>query len=376
MSDRIRVLWLIKGLGLGGAEILLARAVRHFDRERFDIEIAYVLPWKNALVDQLERDGVRVHCLGARRALDPRWLWRLARLVRAGRFDVIEMHSPVPAAAARLLTRLLPVGRRPRLVYTEHNTWDRYHRLTAWVNALTFGLNDHAFVVSDAVRASVRPRFPVRRITPRPEVLHEGIDFEHVVRRNGHAPLRDEFGIQDGVPVVGTIANLKAHKGLDRLARIARLVADEVPDVRFVVVGTGPEERTLIDRTQREGVADRFVLTGFRHDALDIAQRFDVFALPSTAEGFPISVLEAMALERPVVATAVGGLPEAIQHDVHGYLVQPGEDQVLAKHIVDVLRDQDLATRLGRAARVRVQTFDNVAAARRRAAAYEELMQG
>jgi glycosyltransferase involved in cell wall biosynthesis len=358
----LRVLWLIKGLGLGGAEVLLARAVPHIDRSRFSVEMAYVLPHKNALVGEFEREGIPVHCLGP----GLRWVSRLARLLREERFDVVHVHSPIPAVAARLLLRLR--GKRARLVYTEHNIWGRYHRATRWANAATYRLNDHTFAVSDAVLKSVRVRG-----SRAPEVVHEGIDFDRVIDR-GPCPLSDEFGIPDGVPVVGTIANLKPHKGLDRLAAVARQVAAEFPDVVFVVVGTGPEEATLREAAADAGVADRFVLTGFRADALDLAQRFDVFALPSMAEGFPISVLEAMALGRPCVVTNVGGVPDAIEHGTHGFLVEPDEVEEFANYVVALIRDPELGARLGSAARERARDFNNATAIRRREAVYEALV--
>ncbi|MFD0573657.1 glycosyltransferase [Kitasatospora gansuensis] len=101
-AGRIRVLWLTKGLGRGGAEQLLVNCARHADRERYEIEVAYVLPWKDALVPALEAAGVTVHCLGG--APGRLWPWRLARLLARRRYHLVHSHMPIPAAAARLLT--------------------------------------------------------------------------------------------------------------------------------------------------------------------------------------------------------------------------------------------------------------------------------
>ena len=127
-----RILLLIKGLGRGGAEQILASAAPHLDRTRFDYEVAYLLPWKDALVKDLADADVPARCLDGSSGVA--WVSRLRRLVSEGRFDLVHAHSPVAASAARVV---LAVG-GPPIVYTEHNEWERYHPLTYWSNMLTF----------------------------------------------------------------------------------------------------------------------------------------------------------------------------------------------------------------------------------------------
>ncbi len=107
-----RVLWVIKGLGPGGAERLLCAQARAHHHDRFHIECAYVLPWKDHLAEELEQAGVRTHCLSRRRT-DVRWPLHLAKMVRSGEWDVIHVHSPLPGAVARLSARTMPKARRP-----------------------------------------------------------------------------------------------------------------------------------------------------------------------------------------------------------------------------------------------------------------------
>src|SRR4051794_11578828 len=118
----MRVLWLTKGLGPGGAERLLveqAHAHRHI--EGFEFDAAYLLPWKDHLVPELEELGVRTHCLGVKTEADPRWLFRLRSLMRRRGYDVIHAHSPLSASFERVMNRTLQ--RRAAFVYTEHNRW-------------------------------------------------------------------------------------------------------------------------------------------------------------------------------------------------------------------------------------------------------------
>lgn len=169
-----RILILIKGLGRGGAEQLLASAVPYYDRDRFDYEVAYRLPWKDALVPQLREARLPVHCLEGARG--PAWVARLRRLIDERGIDLIHSHSPTVAVAARAVAPA-----RVRRVYTEHNLWQRYHRLTYWANALTFPRDDHVFAVSDHVRDSIRYPRPLQGRRPPPvETLYHEIGRAHV----------------------------------------------------------------------------------------------------------------------------------------------------------------------------------------------------
>ena len=122
MTQRRKVLWLIKGLGLGGAEKLLSLSLPYIDRDKYDYEVAYLLPWKNALVDDFQRENIPVHCLNQSRPYDIRTLWRLNRLLRNENVDVLHVHLPYSGILGRIASRMSPVK---AVVYTEHNLWQR-----------------------------------------------------------------------------------------------------------------------------------------------------------------------------------------------------------------------------------------------------------
>lgn len=366
---RKRILILIKGLGRGGAEQLLASAGPHLDASRFDYEAAYLLPWKDALVGELQESGLRVSCLSGARG--PGWVPRLRTHVRRRRIDLVHAHSPLPAIGTRLA-----FGRaRPRIVYTEHNVWARYHSATYWANMITFPRNDRVFAVSDHVRASIRyPRWLERLSMPPVETLYHGIDRDAVSTWAAADGVRHELGISDDAPVVGTVANFKAHKAHDVLLRAAVEVRREVPDVRFVLVGTGPLEADVRRQAHELGLDGTVVFAGYRDDAPRVAAAFDVFAMPSRYEGLSIALLEAMALGRPPVVTGVGGLPEVVGHGRDGLVVPAGNHRALAGEVLRLLRDPDLSRKLGEGARRRAAEFDIRRAVRRMEEVYEELL--
>lgn len=361
-----RVLQLIKGLGRGGAEQLVVSAVRYADRDAFDCEVAYLLPHKDALVPELEELQVPVHCLEGAGNLS--WVPRLRDLIRSRGVDLVHAHSPYPAAFVRLsVSPGLPI------VYTEHNVWDRYRPATRWANMATFARNNWVFAVSDQVRASIAyPRGFRALRRPPSETLYHGPDPGALAEVCPDG-VRAELGIPPDVPVVGTVANFKGHKGIPHLLRAARVVADRIPGIRFVLVGTGPLERQRREEASRLGLDGTAIFTGFRGDAIRMASAFDVFVLPSLKEGLSIALLEAMALGKPVVVTNAGGLPEVVSDGVEGLVVPPANPAALAQAILRLVGDDDLRGRCGDAARLRASAFDVRRAVHRIESVYREL---
>ncbi|MGZ4718604.1 MAG: glycosyltransferase, partial [Acidimicrobiales bacterium] len=273
----LRVLWLTKGLGPGGAERLLVTHAAVTDPDRVTYEAAYLLPHTRHLVPELEAVGVATHDLASPRDVDPRWLRRLGRLIGEGSFDVVHAHSPVPAAQARLLVRSIPRSRRPAFVYTEHNRWPSHSRATRSANAATFGLNDAVITVSDEVRRSMSARHQASART----IVH-GIDVDAVASlRADRQAVRAELGVGPEQLLVVTVANFRAPKGYPDLLRAASLVAARRPDVRFVIVGQGPLEDELRAEHARLRLEPTVDIVGYRADAPRLTAAADLFVLAS-----------------------------------------------------------------------------------------------
>jgi glycosyltransferase involved in cell wall biosynthesis len=172
---------------------------------------------------------------------------------------------------------------------------------------------------------------------------------------------------------VGSVANLKPHKGHEHLLRAAVVVRRSLPEARFVLVGQGPLERKLRARARALGVEEAVIFTGYREDALQVMQMFDVFVLASVQEGLAIALIEAMALGKPSVVTRVGGLPEVVHDGEEGFVVPPSDPLALARAIITVLQDRGLSDSFSAAARRRADTFKIQNAVRRIEDVYTEL---
>jgi glycosyltransferase involved in cell wall biosynthesis len=341
-TRRRRILIFIKGLGLGGAERLIVESVPAWDRDTFEYEVAYVLPWKDQLVPELVGLQVRVHCLAARAPLLPRPLMALRHLLRMGSFDLVHAHLPTAGVAARLVS---PVP----VVYTEHSLASSHRWLTGLLNRITYPRNAAVTAVSEAVATSVaRYRSPV-------EVVPNGVScrVDPVEAEKARAELE-----LDGRPLVVHVGNIRPQKGHRNLIEVAeRLKRANHP---ALIVSIGGEklagDRTALEREVEErGLREHVRFLGRRSDARAFIAAADVVVNPSDDEGLPVALLEALALERPVVATAVGGVPAVIRSGETGILVEKGDSAGMAEGITTLLADPEQARRLGKAGRAMVE---------------------
>lgn len=366
----IRVLWLIKGLGPGGAERLLVSQAGVTDRASFTVVAAHLVPWKDHLVGELRDLDVDVVCLDGAREVDLRWAWRLRSLVQDRGIDVVHVHSPYVAAVTRLVLRTLPRRHRPALVATEHNRWPRHDRATRMANRLTIRLDDADLAVSGDVRDTMD-----HGVRDRVEVVVHGVDLDRVQAASAHrAAIRTELGIGPDDVVVGTVANFRAEKAYDVLLDAAALAIARDPRLRVVAVGQGPLEDQMRARHAELGLGDRVILTGYRDDAVAVMSAFDVFTLSSRHEGLPVSLMDALVLGLPVVATSVGGIPEAVDDGAEAVLVPVDDPDALADAYVALAADPERRATMSRAATERGATFDIAIATRRIEAIYRELV--
>ena len=331
----IRVLHLIKGLGPGGAEQLLVNQARATDADDLEFSVAYLVSWKNHLVEPLNQAGWQAHCLQSDRPWDLRWLLRFRRLVNREQIDVVHGHSPLVAAFARLVLRTVPRKRRPRSIYTEHNEWGRHNKWTRRLNRWTIKSEDHLIAVSDAVKQSMPAELSV-------EVLIHGIDVGAVAAQKVHRDsVRQELGITDDEVVIGIVANFRKEKAYDLLLDAAAQVVAQNPKVRFLSVGQGPLEVEIRAQHERLGLGDRFLILGYREDATRIMSAFDIFTLSSYHEGLPVALMEALALDLPVVATDVGGIATALA-DATAIVIAPGDSAALASSYVEMVEKRPM----------------------------------
>ena len=332
------VVILIKGLGIGGAEKLISEGARVWDRSSFDYRVAYALPWKDQLVGEIERLSVPVRCIGTRHGVTPSVFPRFRRLLAEWRADLVHAHLPVAGILARIASKV-PV------VYTEHNLAWSYRLPTRTMNRLTYRRNDAVTAVSQAVADTISG-YP----GPPAAVVTNGVAVAVDSRARSRA--RSELGLKDDDPLVVHVGNIRPGKGHDVLVDAAALLRHRGIGVSVVSIGVEKNEgdlRRLQNRVSEAGLDGRVRFLGRRPDALAFIAAADVYVNPAEIEGLPVTILEAMALGRPVVATAVGGIPAVVRDGITGLTVGPGRPDKLADAIATLLDQPGEAHRLAEA---------------------------
>ena len=308
---------------------------------------------------QFDRLGIRVVRLGMSRSISPlrnlRAFFEMYRLIKGGNFHIVCTACSVAGLLGRVAAFV--AGVRPS-VFVIHAFASRPFRsrslkyLLSLVERCLDPLTTWYIAVSEhskryGVEHGIMPAHKVK-------VIHNGIPLEDRVAVP-QAEVRAEFMLGPGVPVVGTIGRFEPQKGMSFFLRAAALVRERVPDAEFLIIGDGPLRDELIGLARDLKIWDAVRFTGWRDDISRLLCGMDVFCLPSLWEQFPFVVLEAMAMGRPVVATSVDGVPEAVVPGETGMLAPPENPEALASSIVNLLRNPELARRFGDAARRRVE---------------------
>ena len=366
LRDRgpLRVMFVITSMPVGGAETLLVELVRRLDRSRFLPELC-CLKDLGPLGERLALEIPAHHGL-LRRKTDVSVLWRLAGLMRRRIDAVVTVGGGDKMFWGRLAARLAGM---PVIASALHST--------GWPDSVQFA-NRLLAPITDAFIAVAEPhgRYLAAHegcTAAKIRVVPNGVDVERFRARPPSETLRQEFDLAAGAPVVGIVAALRPEKNHSLFLRAAVRVRRAIPDARFLIVGDGPQRRELETLAQSLSISDAVRFLGTRNDVPEVLSLVDVLALCSHMEANPVSILEAMAAEKPVVATRVGSVDKAVQDGRTGCLVRPGSEEELAGRLIELLRDRVRAAAFGRAGRQHVLEHASIS---RTVAGYEDLLEG
>jgi L-malate glycosyltransferase len=293
-------------------------------------------------------EGLELIPLAPRAEMDLSAAWRLARLLKRLRPEIVHAHDAHGVAMASLALSLGGAAQSPVLVASRRVDFHlRQNSFSRWKHRQV----DCFICASEAIRQMlVADGVPAERTL----TVHEGIDIDHV-RTAPPVNVHEAFWLPHNAPVVGNIAALVPHKGQRHLIEAARLVVQRMPDVRFLILGEG-ELRETLERQVREYRLEKHVfLPGFRTDVLGCLKSFDLFAMSSVTEGLGTALLDAMACGKAIVATRTGGIPEVVDDGVTGKLVAPRDHGAMAQAILELLEDHAGRARMGDAGRARVE---------------------
>jgi L-malate glycosyltransferase len=297
---------------------------------------------------QRAEEGLELIPLAPKTEMDLSAAWRLARLVKQLKPDVIHAHDPHGVAMAALALSMSTQVAKPPLVAARRVDFHiKGNALSRW----KYRQVDCFICASNAIRQIL---IADGVSDDRAVTVYEGIDLVRVAAAPP-ANLHADLWLPHDAPIVGNVAALVPHKGQRHLIDAAAIVLKQVPDARFVIAGEGAL-RPMLERQIKERRLEKHVfLVGFRPDILSVHKAFDVFVMSSVTEGLGTSLLDAMACGKPIVATRAGGMPEVVVEGLTGLLVEPRDDEAMAAAIVRLLRDRALRREMGAAGEARVQ---------------------
>lgn len=347
--NSVRVLHLVDKLAMRGATIhgmaqLLLNWWPAFEDSEYELQVCVLRGFEGGIPTFAEH-GIHVTDLD-RHKFDPRTVLDLVKLIRSRRIAVLHCHGYGSCTFGRIAATLAGI---PAIVH-EHMV-DESPPVYQRVSDLCLApFTAHAIAVSEAVAAFMADHRHVPRSSI--DVVYNAIRDMTVDAPSepDRRSLASEFGIDPAFPVVGIVGRLDPVKGHDLFLDAARLVLESVPETQFLIVGDGQLRNELAARADRLGISAKVFFVGYRPDIPAVMSLLDVYACCSTYEGLGLANLEAMSLAKPVVATAVGGIPELIEHGRSGLLVPAGEPEAMAQAIIEILHSEELRTTLGRGA--------------------------
>jgi len=347
-----RLLFVIANDRYGGGERVFSQIINALPADRYEVFIASTPGGE--FHRSITRDGVIVCPLDFSHRLNPFLPVALFHLVKKHRIDLVhgqgaraDFYARIAAHAAGvkcISTVAMPVEG------FDVSYWKRY--LYCFFDHYTERYVDRFLMCSEALRKA----YIEKHLIPSEKVIriYNGIELDKYSPESGQdhaAELKKELGLEDSSVLVGAIGRMAWQKGFEYLVKTIPAVQAAVPDVKVLFVGDGPLKDDLEHLARQCGVKDTTVFTGFRSDIKDILSAIDVLAVPSLREGFPMITLEAMAMTKPIVATEIKGMDEQVLDMKTGLSIPPADTDSLGSAIIRLLKNKDLARRLGRNAR-------------------------
>jgi glycosyltransferase involved in cell wall biosynthesis len=359
-----RILEFISFAKIGGTEQSLLRFLHHASHDKYEFFVC-VLLHADALNQEVSKLNIENISLNMRGYWDLSAWWKFYRFAKRKQVDLLRTYGLKADIIGRVIGRLLGI---PVNITSVRSTdpWRKWYHVL--LDVLTSGLTDLYLSNSEAGRMAIHQRegIPLSKILTIPN----GIDLAKYKTDNTQlseisATYKKMFGIAPTDRVIGIVANLckmKGHKTIiDALPRIQKVF----PNIRCFFVGRDDLYGEIHNYVREKDCEHTVIFTGFRRDIPDLLPVFEVFLLPSIWEGLPTVLLEAMAMKKPVVASSVGGIPEIVEDEKTGVLIPPQDPDALAEAVIFLLKNPDIADKMGQAGYERVRrnfSLDNTVA--------------
>jgi len=345
---RIKVLHLVTSLEVGGAQHGMLLGLPRFDSDQYEHIVCSIMD-RMQMASQFREAGIEVRSLGLSRKTDIGVVLRLRALLKEMRPDVLHTYLLHGNILGRLIGRLVGV---PVIIGSERTIGQarKWGRLaTRLTNPLTDAVEVNSEIGGRAIERDLG--VPSEKI----ELVRSGLDLSVFSSANRRDELRSEFGVTADQHLIVYMGRLRTVKGVEFGIRAFATALEQLPNIRMVLAGEGDQRNFLGSLVSELGISEQVEFLGVRNDVPELLGAADSVLMPSLTEGFPRTAIEAMAAGKPVIATNVGGTPEAVIDGETGILVPARDSDALSAAIVRLVGDTDLQARLAQAGRKRAE---------------------
>jgi len=346
--DKINILHIYQNSKIGGVQQQLLSLLKAYDREVFNPIFCCLGP-KEAMSKEIETLGIEVIALNRSRyhKFSLGIVRDLYKLMKQKKIYIVRTHRYRANLYGRLAAWLSGV---PVIIISLHDNYIKDVRLERKIaNKILSKVTDKIIAVSESIRKDIMKYDGID--SSKILVIPNGIDIERFDPKGNFANIREEFLIKKSDIVIGFIGRIVSVKGLEYLIDALLFLKEEFKNIKLLITGEGSLLDRLYEKAKENSVNNSVIFTGRRRDIPDILSCIDIFVMPSIAEGLPNSLLEAMAMGKPIVATEVGGIPELIRNGVNGILVLPRDPGALATAIKGLIVNSQSAAKMGQAAK-------------------------
>lgn len=336
----MNILHLISSKGYFGAENVAINLTKGINRKRgFKSVIGIIIKedeYKKEIEKACKKYDIKRYYIKCGNKINLSVILEIRKILFKDKINILHSHG----YKADIYNYLATINTNVKKVATCHNWLGDSYKMSFYSLIDRFALKKFDYVV--AVSAQIREilinsKIPKEKIS----IISNGIDINEF--KNISASIRSDLGIKDNEVVIGTIGRLSEEKGHKHLLNISRSIFKEHPFVIFLIIGDG----NLKNYYEKKYSEQFIIFTGFRTDIAALLRSMDIFVLPSLTEGLPIALLEAMAAKLPIVASDVGAIPMVVKNNESGYLVPPGNEKVLKRSILSLVKNKEKREKFG-----------------------------
>jgi len=358
---KIKILYLITGLNVGGAEVLLWKLIKDLDKEKFEPVVVSIIPI-GEIGKRIQQEGIKILSLNITKVLTSKNKEKFSSLIFR---SIITIFKEIPHLV------FITLKEKPKILHSFLFHANFLGRITgkicrvpiiiSSIHSMNFGgklrekllrYTDNLCDLTIAVSQMVAKTMTEKRVVPKQKlkVIYNGIELEdfdldkNIIREE----IRKELGIRSNQNILISVGRLAKEKGYSYMIKTIQILKKKYPDLIWIVLGDGEDRRKLEREVKTSNLQKNVFFLGNRNNVAEYLIASNVFLMPSLEEGLPLALLEAMVCGLPIVATNVGGIPEVITDGANGFLVEPKNSLALAKKIEYLLNlEQERRKKIG-----------------------------